>query len=95
MVRVDVTERFVKKARSLGAEATTRAQQQLTRLAAEFGNPHAHRGLGLRKIGRRSYEIRLWLRWRIVIIQEPDRLTAYDIMDHNEVVQWLKRRKGN
>jgi hypothetical protein len=26
---------------------------------------------------------------RIVLIKEPDRLTAYDLMDHHQVTQWL------
>jgi hypothetical protein len=31
---------------------------------------------------------------RIVFIREPERLTAYDLMDHHQVRQWLKARKG-
>jgi hypothetical protein len=32
---------------------------------------------------------------RIVFIRESDRLTAYDLMDHHQVAQWLKARKGD
>jgi hypothetical protein len=31
----------------------------------------------------------------ILFIREPDRLTAYDLMDHHQVTQWLKARKGD
>jgi hypothetical protein len=30
-----------------------------------------------------------------VFIQEPDRLTVYDLMDLHQVTQWLKARKGD
>jgi hypothetical protein len=30
-----------------------------------------------------------------VFMREPDRLTAYDLMDHDQVARWLKARKGD
>ena len=42
-----------------------------------------------------SYEARVRLGWRIVFIREPDRLTAYDLMDHDQVRTWLRGRKGD
>jgi hypothetical protein len=94
MIRVDVGPRFVRTAHRLGDEITSKAEEALRRVSERFGDPHRHAGLGLRKLGRRSYEARLWLEWRIVFIKETDRLTAYDIMDHDQVRIWLKGRKG-
>jgi hypothetical protein len=94
MIRVDIGPRVFKAARRLGPEVTVQAEKKISAVAAQFGNPHAHAGLGLRKIGRRSYEIRVWLQWRVVFIHEGDRLTAYDIMSHREVRAWLKQRGG-
>ena len=93
MIRVDVHQRLVRSARRLGliAEAETILQQ----ISERFGEQHRHSGLGLRKLGRYSYEARIGLHWRKVFIREPDRLTAYDIMDHDEVRKWLKGRKGD
>ena len=95
MIRVDVGPRVFKSARRLGPSVTAKAEAKIVAVAAQFGNPHAHSGLGLRKLGRRSFEIRVWLQWRVVFILESDCLTAYDIMDHDEVAAWLKRRRGN
>lgn len=94
MIRVDVGPRVVRTARQLGPEVTAKAEKALALVARHFGDPHRHSGLGLRKLGRNSHEVRGWLRWRIVLIKEADRLTAYDIMDHDGVRAWLKGRTG-
>ncbi len=93
MIRVDVDPRLVRAARKLGSEFTAKAEAKLALVAEQFGDPHRHSGLGLRKLGRDSYEARVWLQWRIVFIKEPDRLTAYDVMNHDEVRAWLKGRR--
>ncbi len=90
MIRVDIGPRVVKSAQRLGPVVTAKAEEKIAAVATHFGNPHQHSGLGLRKLGRRSYEIRIWLQWRVVFIHEGDRLTAYDIMNHDEVAAWLK-----
>lgn len=95
MIRVDIGPRLVRTAHKLGPEITAKAEQTLSLVAQHFGDAHRHAGLGLRKLGRKSYEARLWLQWRILFIREPDRLTAYDIMDHSQVRTWLKGRKGD
>jgi hypothetical protein len=93
MIRVDIGPRLVQRARALGPELTAKAEAKLALVAAHFGHPHRHSGLGLRKLGRNSFETRVWLQWRIVFIQEADRLTAYDIMNHDGVRAWLKGRR--
>jgi hypothetical protein len=92
MIRVEVGPRLVRTARKLGAKVTAEAEDRLRQVAEQFGDPHRHSGLGLRKLGRLSYEARIWLDWRIVFIREPDRLTAYDIMNHDQVGAWMKGR---
>jgi mRNA-degrading endonuclease RelE of RelBE toxin-antitoxin system len=95
MMRVDVDPRLVRTIRKLGPEIRTKAEAALRLVSEHFGEPHRRSGLGLRKIGRRSYEARVWLEWRIVFIKESERLTAYDLMDHEQVRLWLKGRKGD
>ncbi len=94
MIRVDIGPRVASTARRLGPEVTAQAEAKIAAVAAQFGQPHTHSGLGLRKLGRRSYEVRVWLQWRVVFLHEGDRLTAYDIMNHDEVRAWLKLRAG-
>jgi hypothetical protein len=70
-------------------------EEKLALVSRHFGESHWHSGLGSRKLGRRSYEARVSRGLRIVFIREPDRLTAYDLIDHHQVAQWLKARKGD
>lgn len=94
MIRVEIGPRIVRTARRLGPQVTSEAEKRIAQVAREFGNPHSHSGLGLRKIGRRSYEVRVWLQWRVVFVHDGDRLLAHDILNHDEVARWLKQRRG-
>lgn len=95
MIRIDLNPRLLWTIRKLNPDITRKAEEKLSQCAEHFGDPHRHSGLGIRKLGRRSYELRVWLQWRIVLIKESDRLTAYDLMDHAGVSRWLKNRKGD
>ena len=93
MIAIDIGPRLRKSAARLGPAVTAKAKEVLRAVQQSFGDPHRHAGLGLRKLGRRSYEARVWLQWRIVFLQEADRLIAYDLMNHSEVRQWLKGQR--
>ena len=90
MIRVVLTARIRKTAGRLGPELTAEANRIIAAVSESFGQPHAHSGLGLRKLGRRSYEARIGLQWRVVFLHTGDTLTAFDIMTHDEVRAWLK-----
>ena len=92
MIRVLLTPRIQKTADRLGPDVKAKAEEAITAVAAAFGDPHRHRGLGLRKLARCSYEVRIWLQWRIIFIHDGETLTAYDIMSHDDVARWLRGR---
>jgi hypothetical protein len=79
----------------LGPQITSQVEERLALVSDRFGDPHHHSGLGIRKIGRRSYEARVDKQLRIVFIKEADSLTAYDLMNHDQVELWLRSRKGD
>jgi hypothetical protein len=93
MIRVLLSERIQKTAAGLPPELRAKAAQAITDVAAAFGEPHQHRGLGLRKLAGRSYEIRVHRHWRVVFIHEGPALIAYDLMNHDEVALWLRGRR--
>ena len=93
MIRVLLTPRIRKTADKLPAEVRAMASDAISQVAAAFGDPHKHRGLGLRKLARRSYEIRIHLQWRVVFIHSGETLTAYDVMNHDEVSRWLRGQR--
>ena len=90
MIRVLLSERIRKTAGKLTPDVREKASRVIAEVAAAFGDPHRHRGLGLRKLARRSYEIRVHLQWRVVFIHDGKALIAYDVMNHDEVSLWLR-----
>jgi hypothetical protein len=93
MIRIETLPRLSKTARRLGPEIQREAERRLTQLARAFGAPHEHSGLGLRKIGPRSYEVRLDQQWRLVLVRHGDVLLAHDILNHDGVRAWLKGQR--
>jgi mRNA-degrading endonuclease RelE of RelBE toxin-antitoxin system len=93
MTRVLLTERVKKTACKLPPDVREKATQAIANVGAAFGDPHQHRGLGLRKLARRSYEIRVHLQWRVVFIYDGKVLIAYDVMNHDEVSLWLQGQR--
>ncbi|MCX6969521.1 MAG: hypothetical protein NTV93_05110 [Verrucomicrobia bacterium] len=93
MIRILLSERIKKTAGKLPPGVREKASQAIADVAAAFGDPHRHRGLGLRKLARRSYEIRVHLQWRVVFIHDQNTLVAYDIMTHDEVSLWLRGQR--
>jgi mRNA-degrading endonuclease RelE of RelBE toxin-antitoxin system len=90
VIDIEVLPRLRKTAARLGPDITAKVEEVLRAVQRDFGNPHRHGGLGLRKLGRNSYEARVWLQWRVVFIHRGGVLLAYDIMNHDEVSRWLK-----
>ncbi len=93
MIRVLLSERITKSAAKLPPELREMASQAIDNVAAAFGDPHQHRGLGLRKLAKRSYEIRVHLQWRVVFVYDGKDLIAYDVMNHDEVALWLRGQR--
>ena len=57
-----------------------------------FGDPHSHRGSGIRKISARYYELRIGLDYRILFIDEPAFLRFVAEGDHDQVKRFLKHQ---
>ena len=79
MIRVLLSERIKKTADKLPPDVRQKAAQAIAGVGSAFGDPHQHRGLGLRKLARRSYEIRVHRQWRVVFIHDGKVLVAYDV----------------
>jgi len=93
VIRVLVTERIGKTAGKLPPDVRDGVAKAIAEVGAAFGDPHRHCGLGLRKLARRSYEIRVQRQWRVVFIHDGETLIAYDVMNHDEVSLWLRGQR--
>ena len=66
------------------------AEGLLGALADDFGRPHGHAGLGIRRLRKDLFECRAGLHWRVVFFAEKGVFTAYDVMTHGEIKAWLR-----
>lgn len=57
----------------------------LGRLCEEFGQPHLHSALGIRKLQRHTFECRAGLHWRLVFRDSDAGLMVQFLGTHDEV----------
>lgn len=88
MISVELTKRFKRIVREAGREDEVSATLSLVRDG--FGNPHAHAGISIRKLGKRIYECRTGLAWRLVFMAQKGVLTFDFAGDHDEVQSYLR-----
>ena len=62
----------------------------LQQLAKDFGHPHRHRGLGIRKLAGSFFEIRVGLDIRLVFQNRADCLLFVMAGNHDEVQRFLR-----
>ena len=93
MISIELTERFKKRVRAAGSEKEVAATLRLVQEG--FGNPHAHAGISIRKLGKHLYECRTNLSWRLVFLAEKGVLTFDFAGDHDEVQNYLRRRESH
>jgi hypothetical protein len=63
---------------------------KLLEIGNAFGNPHAHSGLGIRKLRANLFECRARLSLRVAFWSLPDGLWVSLIGSHDEVQKYLR-----
>ncbi len=91
MISVELSNRFKKIVREAGREDEVSAALKL--VVEGFGNPHAHTGLSIRKLGKNLYECRTGLAWRLVFEAQKGVLTFDFAGDHDEVQNYLQSKR--
>ncbi len=91
MISVKLSKRFKKTVRQAGREAEVSATLNL--ILEGFGKPHAHTGLAIRKLGKRLYECRTGLAWRLVFEAHKGVLIFDFAGDHDEVQKYLRGKR--
>ena len=90
MKRAFLTGRCRKILRSYSKEIREAAGHAITEVQSAFGDPHRHAGLGIRKLSRQHFEVRVHLDIRLVFTEEAGGL-AFDFAGtHDEVQRFLK-----
>jgi hypothetical protein len=62
----------------------------LCELAESFGRPHAHTGLGIRKLGNKLFECRVNLALRFIFQDRPTDLFVSFLGNHDEIKALLR-----
>lgn len=90
-MRIALTERFQSDARALREEDRGRILDVILVLPRALGGPHAHAGLGLRKIHPTGiWEARVGLGLRLLFTTEPGLLTLVRVGTHDEIRRFLR-----
>jgi hypothetical protein len=91
MISIELTGRLKKIVREAGREAEVSATLRLVQEG--FGNPHAHMGISIRKLGKSIYECRTSRAWRLVFMAQKGLLTFDFAGDHDAVQNYLRGQR--
>jgi hypothetical protein len=91
MISVELSKRFKRIVRGAGREAEVAATLKM--VVEGFGNPHAHTGLSIRKLGRHLYECRTSRAWRLIFEANKGILSFDFAGGHDEVQNYLRGKR--
>jgi mRNA-degrading endonuclease YafQ of YafQ-DinJ toxin-antitoxin module len=83
---------FRANTRAYPKETRRKIGQALQGLETDFGHPHRHQGLGIRKLTGNFFEIRVGLDVRLVFQNAPDSLLFLMAGNHDEAQKFLRGR---
>jgi mRNA-degrading endonuclease YafQ of YafQ-DinJ toxin-antitoxin module len=87
---MDLSGSFRKWVRDLPKETRGKIGLTLQCLERDFGHPHRHRGLGIRRLTGNYFEIRVGLDIRLVFQNRADCLLFVMAGNHDEVQKFLR-----
>jgi mRNA-degrading endonuclease RelE of RelBE toxin-antitoxin system len=89
-VELRLSRRFLRSLRQLGDEEHARVEDALNRLQSDWGAPHRHTGLSIRRLHGSCFECRAGLDLRIVFLLRPDGLEMVFVGNHDGVRRLLR-----
>jgi len=91
-LKPDLSESFRSCVRKYPRETRGRVGRTLQKLAEDFGHPHRHSGLGVRKLTGNYFEIRVGLEIRLIFQNRAESLLFIMAGSHDEVQKFLRGR---
>jgi mRNA-degrading endonuclease YafQ of YafQ-DinJ toxin-antitoxin module len=86
-----LSERFRAVVREYPKPVRIEVGKTIDLLQTSFGHPHRHAGLGIRKLVKNYFEIRVGLDLRLVFRAEQDAIVFTFAGSHDEVRRFLKQ----
>ena len=90
MKPLDLSGSFLARVRAYPKETRGKIGLALQHLERDFGHPHRHQGLGIRKLTGNIFEIRVGLDIRLVFQNRSDCLLFVMAGNHAEVQKFLR-----
>ena len=90
MKPLDLSESFRVRVRDYPEETRGKIGLALQRLERDFGHPHRHRGLGIRKLTGSFFEIRVGLDIRLIFQNRDECLLFVMAGNHGEAQKFLR-----
>jgi mRNA-degrading endonuclease YafQ of YafQ-DinJ toxin-antitoxin module len=87
---LDLSEPFRMRVRDYPRETRGKIGLALQRLEQDFGHPHQHCGLGIRKLTGSFFEIRVGLDIRLIFQNRAECLLFVMAGNHDEVQRFLR-----
>jgi len=87
---LDLSRPFRARVRECPKETRGKIGRALKHLEGDFGHPHKHIGLGIRKLRGNYFEIRVGLEIRLVFQNRHDCLLLLMAGNHSEVRKFLR-----
>ncbi|HEY3760311.1 MAG TPA: hypothetical protein VGN23_00990 [Verrucomicrobiae bacterium] len=90
MISVELSRRFKKIVKE--AKREDEVSDAIKRVIERFGKPHVHSGIAIRKLGKKLYECRTGLDWRLVFEADKGVLLFDFAGNHQDVQNYLRGR---
>jgi hypothetical protein len=90
---LSIDSKVLSRLRELPKDEKAECLSALCDLLESFGRPHAHSGLGIRKLGKKLFECRGTLALRFVFQDRQNDLFVSFLGNHDEVKSLLKSGK--
>jgi hypothetical protein len=87
---LELTEAFRVRARAYPRVTRGKIGRALQQLERDFGQPHLHRGLGIRKLSGSFFEVRVGLDLRLVFQNRAQSLVMVMVGSHDDVRKFLR-----
>jgi mRNA-degrading endonuclease YafQ of YafQ-DinJ toxin-antitoxin module len=87
---LELSESFRSRVRTYPKATRRKIGAALQQLEEGFGQPHAHRGLGIRRLAGNYFEIRVGLDLRLIFQNHADSLLFLTAGSHDEIQKFLR-----
>ncbi|MBI2925305.1 MAG: hypothetical protein HYY24_06320 [Verrucomicrobia bacterium] len=92
MKRIRIQPGLLRAIRAMPSADRRAVRERIAQAQRHLGQPHLHRGVGLRKLRDDWYEIRVGLKLRLVFENTSEALVFEFLGDHDDVKRFLKKR---